>query len=94
VFLHLRRKLREIYYFSEKGECDFVTFDKGNVNEVIQVCYELNPDNLDRELNGLFEALSFFELDKGFILTQSQTDYFKREGKVAEVIPCNQFFSS
>ena len=94
VFLHLRRNLKEIYYFSEKGECDFVTFDKGNVNEVIQVCYELNPDNLDRELNGLFEALSFFELDKGFILTQSQTDYFKREGKVAEVIPCNQFFSS
>lgn len=92
VFLHLRRNFKEIYYLSEKGECDFVTFEQGNVQEVVQVCYELNPDNLDRELNGLFEALSFFELEQGFIITQSQTDRFEKDGKVAKVIPCHQFF--
>lgn len=92
VFLHLRRNFKEIYYFSEKGECDFVTFKSGNVNEIVQVCYKLNPDNLDRELSGLFEALSFFELEKGYILTQNQTDRFERDGKVAEVIPCHQYF--
>jgi len=94
VFLHLRRKGKEIYYFSEKGECDFVTFDKGSVNQVLQVCYELNPDNLDRELSGLFEALSFFDLDKGAIITQSQTDRFEKDGKVAEILPCHQFLSN
>lgn len=92
VFLHLRRTFREICYFSEKGECDFVAFEQGKAKEVIQVCYELNPDNLDRELNGLFEALSFFDLEKGFIITQNQTDRFEREGKVAEVMACHKYF--
>lgn len=94
VFLHLRRNSKEIYYFSEKGECDFVSFNKGTVDQVIQVCYELNPDNMDRELNGLFEALSFFDLDEGFIITNNQTDHFDREGKIARVIPCNEYFSN
>lgn len=94
VFLHLRRSVKEIFYFSEKGECDFVTFVNGNVNDVIQVCYELNTDNLDRELNGLFEALSFFEKGEGFIVTQNQTDRFERNGKVAKVVPCHQFFNT
>jgi predicted AAA+ superfamily ATPase len=92
VFLYLRRNFKEIYYFSEKGECDFVTFENGNVKEVLQVCYELNPDNLDRELNGLFEALSFFELEKGYIITQNQTDRFEKDGKVGMVVPCHQYF--
>lgn len=92
VFLYLRRNFKEIYYFSEKGECDFVVFDKGTVNEVIQVCYELNPDNLDRELNGLFEALSFFQLNKGTIITLNQSDTFEREGLIADVVPCHKYF--
>ncbi|MTI88454.1 MAG: ATP-binding protein [Balneolaceae bacterium] len=93
VFLHLRRNYKEIYYFSEKGECDFIVVEKGETTKIVQVCYELNPDNLDRELNGLFEALSFFEMEKGFIITQSQTDQMERDGKIAEVVPCYQFFN-
>ncbi|NBC67298.1 MAG: AAA family ATPase [Bacteroidetes bacterium] len=92
VFLHLRRSVNEIYYFSENGECDFVTFNKGKVNEVVQVCYELNPDNLDRELNGLFEALSFFELNEGTIITLNQADTFETEGFTARVVPCHEYF--
>jgi predicted AAA+ superfamily ATPase len=92
VFLHLRRKYKEIYYFSEKGECDFVAFDKGKVHEVFQVCYELNPDNLDRELNGLFEALAFFDLKEGTIVSADQTDTFKKDDLVARVVPCYEYF--
>lgn len=93
VFLHLRRNFKEIYYFSEKSECDFVTFDKGNAHEVIQVCYELNPENLNRELNGLFEALSFFELKEGTIVTLNQSDTFEREGLIAKAVPCHEYFN-
>lgn len=94
VFLHLRRRFKDICYFSEKGECNFVVSDKDRVQMVVQVCYELTPDNLDRELNGLFEALDFFDMDKGFIVTQNQNDHFEREGKTAEVLPCHQFFGN
>jgi len=92
VFLHLRRQFKEIYYFSEKGECDFVVFEKGEVNQVIQVCYELNPDNMDRELNGLFEAIEYFNLTDGKIITLTQNDKFEKDGKIVNVLPAHLYF--
>lgn len=59
VFLHLRSRHKSIFYFSEKRECDFIVTQKGMKPLVIQVCFTLGRDNLDRELGGLFEALEF-----------------------------------
>ena len=39
------RKYTELYYFDEKGECDLVAMKNNNVTELVQVCYELTPDN-------------------------------------------------
>ncbi|MHA4742368.1 ATP-binding protein [Dyadobacter sp. MSC1_007] len=91
VFLHLRRQFKEIYYFAEKGECDFVVSEKGAVKQVLQVCYELTADNLDRELNGLFEAMDFFKLKAGRIVTLHQTDEFERDGKKISVVPAKEY---
>ena len=91
VFLHLRRQFKEIYYFAEKGECDFVVSEKGAVKQVLQVCYELTADNLDRELNGLFEAMDFFKLKAGTIVTLHQTDEFERDGKKISVVPAKEY---
>ncbi len=93
VFLHLRRNFKKIFYFAENGECDFVVMDKEQPAIIAQVCYELTPDNLDRELNGLFEALDFFDMEKGYLITMNQTDQFDKNGKIAEVLPCHRFFS-
>lgn len=92
VFLHLRRRYKDISYFTEKGECDFVVFEQGKIKSLVQVCYHLNPDNLDRELNGLYEALHFFGIDHGYIVTQCQNDTFNKEGKSVTVLPCHQYF--
>lgn len=91
VYLHLRRRYRDIYYFSEKGECDFMVFNKDAIQEVVQVCHELNPDNLNRELNGILEALTFFNKKEGKIITFRQKDRFEKEGRIIEVIPCHDF---
>jgi uncharacterized protein len=91
IFLHLRRQFKEIYYFSETRECDFVIFDKGVARQVVQVCYELNPDNMDRELNGLYDAMSHFNFAEGVIVTMTQKDRFERNGKVALAIPAHDF---
>jgi predicted AAA+ superfamily ATPase len=91
VFLHLRRQFKEIYYFAEKGECDFVVSEKGAVKQVLQVCYELTADNLDRELKGLFEAMEFFKLKTGTIVTLHQTDEFERDGKKISVVPAKEY---
>ena len=94
VYLHLRRKYREIYYFSEKGECDFVVFAGGIAVEVVQVCFELNPDNTNRELDGIVEALASLNLEKGKIITVHQRDHYEKEGRLIEVIPGHEFLLS
>ena len=91
VYLNLRRKSDEIYYFSEKNECDFVAFKNGKITGCIQACYELNNDNLQREINGLSEALVFFNLQEGTIVTRNQKDTITQNGKTLNVVPSWEF---
>jgi predicted AAA+ superfamily ATPase len=91
IFLHLRRKYTELYYFDEKGECDFVTMKHGTVAELVQVCYELTPDNLKRELNGLLQAMRFFNQRKATIVTLANTDFIEKDGFEIEVIPAYKY---
>ncbi len=87
VFLHYRRLGKEIYYFHEKTECDFVIFHKGKIEEVVQVCYDVNEGNLEREINGLVSAMEFFNLSEGKIITFNQTDDYHVNGKNIKLIP-------
>ena len=87
VFLHLRRKYRDIYYFKERYECDFLIREKGKITGVFQVCLELNDDNKDREIKGLQEALEKLNLDRGTILTFNQEDELIVSGKRIKIKP-------
>lgn len=91
VFLHIRRNFKEIFYFSDKGECDFIVLQKGTIYAAIQVCYDLNPDNLERELNGINEAMQFFDLKEGLLVTYSQHDSFDTAGGKVTVVPMAEF---
>jgi predicted AAA+ superfamily ATPase len=74
VYLALRRKHKEIYYFKDKGECDFIVKEAQDILHIIQVCAEIHPDNKAREVNGLLAALKFFSKTEGLILTLNQED--------------------
>jgi len=87
VFLHLRKDYPELYYYSEKKECDFIIKEKERITKAIQVCYELNDDNEKREIDGLIEAMNELKLEKGLILTFNQEDKFKIENKTIIVKP-------
>lgn len=89
VYLHYRRQGRKLFYYNEKKECDFIVFDQGKVKEVVQVCYKLNSDNLQRETDGIIDALNFFKMKKGIIVTLNQTDILLKDGKEIRVIPMN-----
>ncbi|WP_114792274.1 ATP-binding protein [Niabella yanshanensis] len=90
VYLHYRRQGKEITYFSEKKECDFIISEKGKVKSAVQVCYEITQDNLQREIDGLMEALRFLKLKKGSIITLKQSDVYHVDGKEIELIPVSQ----
>jgi predicted AAA+ superfamily ATPase len=92
VYIYLRNKGTKMYYFREKNECDFVLFDKEICTSAVQVCYEIDGDNKTRELNGLLEAMQFFDLKEGFIITQNQKDSLKIEDKTVYLIPAFDYF--
>lgn len=93
VYLHLRRAGKGIYYFQQKGECDFLLAPSGRPEAVFQVCYELSSLNLDRELNGLFEAMTYFGIEKGKLITFNQTDVFRKGKYTVEVVAAWQWMS-
>ncbi|MEI6142895.1 MAG: ATP-binding protein, partial [Mariniphaga sp.] len=90
-FLHLRKRFDELYYFDEKGECDFVAVKNSQVVELVQVCYELTPDNLKREKNGLLQAMRFFNHLKATIVTFSNSDSIKEDQYEITVVPAYKY---
>lgn len=74
VLVELLRRKKEPYYFQEKHECDFVIKQGANIQQAIQVCYEINAENQAREINGLVEAMAACRLKEGILLTYDQND--------------------
>src|SRR5690606_25924885 len=52
VYVALRRKHKQIYYYLNKKECDFVVKGGANIAGCYQVCYTLTDTNRDREIKG------------------------------------------
>jgi len=79
---------RQLFYFTGKNgtECDFIVKSQKTF-KCIQVCWELNTDNKDREINGLLEAMDFFDLKEGDILTFNTEDIILVDGKKINVYP-------
>lgn len=89
VYVELRRRGGEMYYYSEKGEVDFITV-KGNAPAgAIQVCYD-NMDNAvtyNREVRALVNCLKDLKLKEGLILTENRHETLKEDGLVIKFIP-------
>lgn len=88
VYWELRRYYKQLYYFNENNsECDFVICDKNVPIYLIQVCMTLNAENQKREVKGMQEAMRFFQMNKGYIVTLDQADKIRVEEGWIEVIP-------
>ncbi|MDV0446419.1 hypothetical protein MsAg5_02520 [Methanosarcinaceae archaeon Ag5] len=95
VFCELRRHGKEIYYFNENSkECDFIEMNKGQVKQIIQVCWELNHENEEREIDGLVEALDYFKQENGIIVTVNQKDLIRKGQHMIRVIPVYEYLIS
>lgn len=94
VYIFFRSKGIKMYYFKEKKECDFVLFNQDKCVAVVQVCYEIHSDNKERELSGLFEAMTFFNLETGCIITQNQKDTIEINTKKIQLIPAFEYFTT
>jgi predicted AAA+ superfamily ATPase len=87
VFIELKRRGHEIYFFKNKKECDFLIKEKNKIILAVQVTAHLGEENKEREINGLSEALNVSHLKKGLILTINQEKIIKQNGIAIEVRP-------
>ena len=92
VFLHLRRNSPNIYYHRQNHECDFLVVDKNKVVKAIQVCQSIgNSATLQREMNGLIEAMKAYQLRIGYIITEDEEETIEQNGFTIQVIPAWKF---
>lgn len=69
VFLALRQNHKEIFYFNENKECDFIVKSNTGYQAIQVTCSLHDVDTKQREIDGLLDALIFFDLKSGLILT-------------------------
>lgn len=86
VFLELKRKADEIFYFEEERECDFIVKEKSKFFPY-QVSFELNEKNQEREIGGLILACKYLDKKGAILLTYDQEKEMKREGIKIEITP-------
>ncbi len=81
VYLSLRSKGNEIFYWKGKGEVDFLLRKGTRIKKLINVCWDLNEKNQTRECAGLREAMDKFNVPNAEIVTAGYDDSLEFEGK-------------
>jgi predicted AAA+ superfamily ATPase len=88
VFIELKRRGHEVFYYSGKNECDFLIRQGTQITNAIQVCYSFDtPETKARELTGLTEAMKIYFLQEGFILTNDIEEDIAIDGLNIRIVP-------
>ena len=94
VFIELRRRTKNIWYYAEASfECDFLYGRDVVPENAVQVCYELTSENREREVRGLVETCKKFPGVKPLIVTFNQKDKISYDGMIIEAVPAVEFFT-
>lgn len=89
VFTELSKQNYQLYYFNKDFECDFIA-KKDEKLYAFQVCYELNAQNRQREIEGLKKLK--ISCDKKYLITYD-TSLEKIEDETIEVVTFYDYFS-
>jgi predicted AAA+ superfamily ATPase len=92
VYLELRRQGREVYYFKERGEVDFLLTDAYRPDAAVQCAFTLkDPETRNREIRALVEVAKIHNLKDLSIVTWNEEETIKADGKTIAVIPVYRF---
>lgn len=88
AFIELKRRNHEIYFHSNKNECDFIIKEKNRITKAIQISEKITEENHKREINGLMSALKKHNLKEGTILSLDNKEKIEKiENKKIKFIP-------
>lgn len=92
IYLELLKAGKEVFYFKNGYECDFLIQEKGEVISLLQVCYDLSDeDTKKREIKGLVETCGKYGLSEGTIVTFEEENEIETEGVKIKILPVQKF---
>ncbi len=94
VFVELKRRAKEVFYWKNAtGEVDFIVRDGLQIEEAIQVCWNLDSEHTrKRETRALYSAMEAFNLDSGIVITEDMEDTEEVNGKQIFFVPIWKWF--
>jgi len=94
VFVELKRRAKEVFYWkSATGEVDFIVRTGLQIEEAIQVCWNLDSERTrKRETRALYSAMEAFNLDSGIVITEDMEDVEEVNGKQIFFVPIWKWF--
>lgn len=90
VFIELKRRGHEVYYWAGAGgrEVDFLVLEGQKVSMLMQACWDVdNPRVRERERSALLAAMEEYGLKEGLIITSEYEDTEKAGDKVLRFVP-------
>jgi len=88
VFLTLLQQEKEVYYFKERGEVDFLVRKGMAPESLIQVCMaDENSKAWERELQSLEDALQAVELKRGLLITENREEIVSFKNGEIRAVP-------
>lgn len=89
VFLELKRRNREVYYWksNDGNEVDFVIREGRVITEAIQVSLDLKVTTREREVKGLLAAATTFPTARFKIISEDEEREVNIEGATIRIIP-------
>lgn len=88
IFIELKRRGEEVYYHADRKECDFVIRKGNRIAQAIQVCHTLDStETRERELSGLLEAITRYDLSEGLIVTSYTEEKITIDHKTINIKP-------
>ncbi len=82
VFLELKRRGRELFYYRDtNSECDFIVQKGSQIVQALQVTYDMSDEETaKREIKGLLTACKKLNLSHGYIITYESEDEILEDG--------------
>lgn len=87
IFIELRRRGKEVFYYSGKNECDFLVKEGYKIADAIQVAWNIDKINIQREIKGLEEAVEEYNLSSGTLITAEQENTELVTNNMINVVP-------
>lgn len=89
VYQHLKSANREVYYYSENKEVDFVCKQGLKVKELYNVCYSIeDKETLLRETGALIEGMKYFKLKESIIIiAEGRKRQITEQGFTISIVP-------